>query len=381
MKIRNLKDLFVYIIFTVFFIILSSSLAYAQQTITIGTETKILKPYSAFAVTTDETARCLNCHATRMPKLVENWEHSSHAKNGVGCYECHKAEKGDQTAKLGHFSFNVQLVVSPARCGFCHQEQYQEFAVSGHATAFDSIKYLPMRKSNPELFETSCVTCHGTEVKMKKGKAVDNSWPNIGIGRINPDGSIGNCASCHGYHNDSLAKARDFSTCVKCHKTDFSPAFQAWKMSAHGQKSGNTSEEVDFAKKHLNLSEDGILKPNCQTCHVQASTKDTKATHDISSRLSWNLSDLKAKHTEDWGTKRLQMQKTCRNCHASSQVDQYYRRLDAAVVSTNHIIDKKITSNTPIWEQISLRNSIMAFRVGVAMLGSVDPLGIESLTH
>ncbi len=362
-------------------IITTSPLSAQQKAITIGTETKILKPYSAFAVTTDETARCLNCHATKMPKLVENWEHSAHAKNGVGCYECHKAEKGDQTAKQGHFSFNVQLVVSPARCGSCHQEQYQEFAISSHATAFDTIKYLPMRKDNPALFETSCVTCHGNIVKMKKGKAADNSWPNNGIGRINPDGSKGNCASCHGYHTDSLAIARDPSTCAKCHKTDFSPAFQAWSMSAHGSTNNRSSEEVDFTKKHLNLSDDAILKPNCQVCHVQASTKKTQATHNISSRLSWKLSKLKADHTDDWGSKRLEMQKTCRNCHASTQIDQYYRKLDAAVVATNHIVDKKIASDTPIWEKINLQNSLLAFRVSVAMLGTVNPLKIEELSH
>ena len=134
-------------------------------------------------------------------------------------------------------------------------------------------------------------------------------------------------------------------------------------------------------KKHLNLSDDAVMKPNCQVCHMQASTKHTKATHNISERLSWNLSDLKAVHTDDWGTKRLEMQKTCRNCHASTQVDQYYRKLDAAVVATNHIADKKITPETPFWQKLSLQNSLMAFRVGIAMLGSVDPLKIEELSH
>ena len=86
---------YTYILFC--FLLFEFNIVYAQQTsITIGSETKNLKPYSAFAVTTDETARCLNCHSTKMPKLVENWEHSTHAKNGVGCYECHKAEKGDK---------------------------------------------------------------------------------------------------------------------------------------------------------------------------------------------------------------------------------------------------------------------------------------------
>lgn len=354
---------------------------YAQQTITIGSETKILKKYSTYAVTTDETARCLNCHSQRMPKLVESWEHSTHAKNGVGCYECHKAEKGDQTAKQGHFSFNVQLVVSSARCGSCHQEQYDSFSMSKHSNAFNTIKDLPMRQSNPALFETSCVTCHGTIINMQKGKAKDNSWPNMGIGRVNPDNSKGNCASCHGYHTDSLAVARSTSTCAKCHKTEFSPSYQAWSMSGHGTNYENTVSEVDFAKKHLNFSDDKILKPNCQTCHIQATTKATKATHNVSQRLSWNLSNLKAVHRDDWGEKRLEMQKTCRNCHASSQVDQYYRRLDAAVVSTNHIVDKTVKQDTPIFKLIELQNSLMAFRIGLAMLGTVDPLKIEELSH
>lgn len=358
-----------------------STLAQHLQTITIGSETKPLKQYSVFAVTTDETARCLNCHSTKMPKLVETWEHSAHAKNGVGCYECHMAEKGDITSKQGHFSFNVQLPVSAARCGSCHQEQYQEFACSAHATAFDRIKDIPMRKENPELFETSCVSCHGTVVKMAKGKPLENTWPNMGIGRINPDGSLGNCASCHGYHTDSLAVARDEKTCLKCHQTEFRPAGSAWKMSAHGQNNRLMVEDIDFRKKHLNLSDDAIMKPNCQTCHVQASTKNTIAIHNVSSRISWNLKELKAVHTDDWGTKRLEMQKSCKVCHASTQVDQYYRKLDAGVVATNHIVDKMVTSEMPFWQQQILKNKLLAFRVSLAMLGIVNPLQIEELSH
>ncbi len=366
-------------IFNLVFII--SAIAQQTKTITIGSETKVLKPYSTYAVTTDETARCLNCHSIRMPKLVETWEKSAHAKNGVGCYECHKAEKGDQTAKQGHFSFNVQLVVSPARCGSCHQEQYQEFAVSAHAYTFDRIKYLPFRKDNPDLFETSCVTCHGTVINMKKGKSADNSWPNNGIGRVNPDGSRGNCASCHGYHTDSLSVARDTSTCGKCHNTDFSPALQTWNMSAHGTAYNKAISSADLTKKHLNFTEDALMKPNCQACHIQSANDETKSTHNVSSRISWKLSDLKAIHTDDWGAKRLEMQKTCRNCHASTQINQYYRKLDAAVNVTNHILDKKISSDTSFLEKLELNNSLLSIRIGFAMLGTVDPLKVEMLSH
>lgn len=363
------------------FVLLTVEIVSAQQYLKIGSETKLLTKYSADAVTTDETARCLNCHSTRMPKLVETWEKSTHAKNGVGCYECHKAEKGDETARQGHFSFNVQLPVSPAKCGFCHQQQYEEFASSLHATAFDKIKFMPMRESDPELFEASCTTCHGSLVKLKKGKPVDNSWPNHGIGRVNPDGSLGSCAACHGFHTDSLKVVRDSSVCKKCHDTDFSPAYTNWSMSMHGSASDKAIENVDFTRKHLNLTDDPVMKPNCQTCHMLAPDKKSASTHNVSARISWKFGSLKAEHKEDWGEKRLNMQKSCRNCHGSTQVEQYYRRLDAAVVATNHLVDKKITADSPFWEKMNLQKTLMSFRVGFAMLGIVNPLDLESLLH
>ena len=123
------------------------------------------------------------------------------------------------------------------------------------------------------------------------------------------------------------------------------------------------------------------MKPNCQACHIQSANDETKSTHNVSSRISWKLSDLKAIHTDDWGAKRLEMQKTCRNCHASTQINQYYRKLDAAVNVTNHILDKKISSDTSFLEKLELNNSLLSIRIGFAMLGTVDPLKVEMLSH
>ncbi|HLC15532.1 MAG TPA: multiheme c-type cytochrome, partial [Thermodesulfovibrionia bacterium] len=36
-----------------------------------------------------ETEKCLNCHKSMNPGLVQPWEQSRHATSGVGCYECH----------------------------------------------------------------------------------------------------------------------------------------------------------------------------------------------------------------------------------------------------------------------------------------------------
>ena len=44
------------------------------------------------------------------------------------------------------------------------------------------------------------------------------SFPNIGIGRINTNGSLGSCSACHARHSFSSALARTSDTCGKCHR-------------------------------------------------------------------------------------------------------------------------------------------------------------------
>lgn len=55
--------------------------------------------------------------------------------------------------------------------------------------AFDTIKDLPIRTESPILFETTCAVCHGNQLQMKRGRVLNNTWPNHGIGRVNTDGS------------------------------------------------------------------------------------------------------------------------------------------------------------------------------------------------
>jgi formate-dependent nitrite reductase cytochrome c552 subunit len=204
-----------------------SALAYADSA-SAPLNFSAQEKYTASVVTSDETARCLNCHASRQIRLVETWEKSRHAQHGVGCYECHKADPQDHAAKNGHFSFSVQLPVSPLTCAACHQQQYASFASSSHAMAYETIRDAPLRKESPVLFEQSCAVCHGNDMQMLRGRPVGNSWPNHGIGRINTDGSRGSCAACHGHHDDSLARARSPETCGRCHRGDTGPAYEAW---------------------------------------------------------------------------------------------------------------------------------------------------------
>ena len=80
-----------------------------------------------------------------------------------------------------------------------------------------------------------CRQCHGGEVKyVGDGKFDFSTWPNSGIGRINPDGSKGSCAACHGRHSFSSALARQPENCGKCHLGPDHPQAEIYAESKHG---------------------------------------------------------------------------------------------------------------------------------------------------
>lgn len=294
--------------------------------------------YTANVVTSEESARCLNCHYERQKKLVESWENSSHARNDVGCYECHKADPFDPAAKKGHFGFNVQLPVTPLRCAECHPREYTSFASSSHALAYETIRNADLASVSPVLFESSCALCHGNELKMFNGKPEPHKWPNHGIGRINTDGSRGNCAACHGHHDYSLANARSAETCGRCHYGKTGPAYEAWKFSKHGNNWNLERVDTDFNRTGLVPSEQQLNFPDCYVCHLAPTNKDAMdSTHNPGERLSWKLATVRSTFRENWGQNRLKMQAVCRSCHGNSQVDLFYRRYDAAVMQINKI--------------------------------------------
>lgn len=330
------------------------------------------KKYITKAVVTEDSAKCLNCHATRQPKLVEAWEKTVHAQKEVGCYECHKGNPSDKGAIPGHFGYCVSLTVSPKTCGECHEEQYASFASSSHALAFDLIKNLPIRKMSETAFETSCASCHGTELTLKRGKAVDVRWPNHGIGRINTDGSIGNCSACHGFHEDSLERVRNAETCARCHNTAVAPAMASWQNSRHGAGWGLSNKGADLNKTGFVPQNEPVMRPDCFTCHLAPTKEGEKATHNPSERLSWKLAALKATHTENWGEKRLKMEESCRHCHAGSQIEQFYRRFDSLVVGTNDIIDSKVTATSTFGYMMKMKTNAIKARTAAAMQSPRD---------
>lgn len=49
-------------------------------------------------IVSGESKRCVKCHKKISAAIVKQWEHSTHAKTGVGRYECHRSDKDDEGA-------------------------------------------------------------------------------------------------------------------------------------------------------------------------------------------------------------------------------------------------------------------------------------------
>ena len=73
----------------------------------------------------NESSTCLQCHGPLTPALAAEWRQSAHAAKGVGCYECHRADKTNPGA-FEHNGATITVIVSPKDCGSCHQAEVDQ---------------------------------------------------------------------------------------------------------------------------------------------------------------------------------------------------------------------------------------------------------------
>ena len=281
----------------------------------------------------DETLECLECHDS-MPGIVKQWSKSSHWNAGVGCYECHKANKGDPDA-MEHNDFTIAILVSPRDCGLCHERETEEQEASHHADAGNILTsqdaLLGQTLGGEPAVVVGCRQCHGSIVKVDKGGGLDPStWPNTGIGRINPDGSKGSCSACHTRHRFSKEQARKPEVCGKCHLGPDHPQLEVYEESKHGILYRAFEDELNMDRPKWVAGEDYFDAPTCSSCHISAGGGQ-EVTHDVGKRLSWNLRAPVSKKMENWEEKRKDMQDVCSACHSNSFVTGFYIQLDEFV--------------------------------------------------
>ena len=277
---------------------------------------------------------CIGCHKAQSPSFVKEWELSKHAAKGVDCYSCHKAEKADPDA-MAHNGFTIAILVTPKDCGRCHANEEKEMTTSHHAKAGDILNsldnYLGEVVGGPEAVAVGCLQCHGAKVKvLDNGKLDTNSWPNTGIGRINPDGSKGSCSACHIRHNFSRAQAREPEICGKCHLGPDHPQIEVYEESKHGIVYAANKDKLNMDKDSWVVGKDYTAAPTCATCHISA-TPTQPVTHDVGARISWTLRPPVSKKLENADKKRAAMQDVCNSCHSSPFVEGFYKQFDNLV--------------------------------------------------
>lgn len=307
-----------------------------------------------------ETKECVECHKKENASIYQQWGASKHFRANVGCYECHAASEGEPDA-FKHEGQWIATIVSPKDCARCHAKETKEFADSHHSKAGRILGSLDnvlaevvegnrgmitpgFQHGNSAAAVNGCWQCHGSQIKVLEGGKLDAAtWPNTGIGRINPDGSEGSCAACHSRHAFSAEQARNPDNCGKCHMGPDHPQKEIYYESKHGVAFVANKDKLNMSSSKWIVGEDYSLAPTCATCHMSA-TKNQPVTHDVGMRISWNnrpavsvrpeMSDKKMGlpgGSVTWQTRRANMKDVCLNCHEQQWVDNFYVQYDALI--------------------------------------------------
>jgi len=241
----------------------------------------------------DATSECLDCHVGLAPGMIAGWQNSRHArtspqeamkktklerrfsaqnvpevlaKNVVGCAECHTLNSEKHRDTFDHNGYEVHVVVTPEDCATCHPVEVEQYGKNLMSHAYGNLQNNPLYRqltksingvqslvgsqivlntADSETEADSCLSCHGTRIEVKGLETretemdemefpVLSGWPNVGVGRINPDGSRGSCGSCHTYHRFSIEMARKPHTCSQCDKGPDVPIYKVYQVSKHG---------------------------------------------------------------------------------------------------------------------------------------------------
>ncbi len=315
-----------------------------------------------------EAVACIECHKKEHPGIFSDWANSRHANANITCYDCHKAEESDPDVSQEHYKeyenrsnrygtpeykVPVSAVVTPKDCSRCHPDEAKQYSISKHANTMEIIwkidSWLIYGMNSDFERAAGCYHCHGTVIKTKEGKPDPETWPNVGVGRINPDGSKGSCTSCHTRHLFSVMEARKPEACGQCHLGPDHPQIEIYTESkhgdiytAHGDKynwnaaPGTWTPGIDFRG------------PTCASCHISGAGS-VLTSHDVTERLAWELqAPLTIRPSEfeafpaktDWAAERDKMKEVCKQCHGKTWTDGHFVKMDKVIHEYNEVYFK-----------------------------------------
>jgi len=193
---------------------------------------------------------------------------------------------------------------------------------------------------------TGCFACHGTRVEFTNGQPDVGTWPNVGVGRQNPDGSFGSCTSCHTRHRFSVVEARKPEACDQCHLGPDHPQIEIYNESKHGTIYHAEGNSWNWAPDdHHWIAGRDYRSPTCASCHMSEGIHISK-THDVTERLSWELqapltirpAEFKAFPARTvWVDERKKMTSICMQCHSQEWTLGHFNNLDSTISNYNNI--------------------------------------------
>ncbi|GAB4299594.1 MAG: hypothetical protein Fur0034_11400 [Desulfuromonadia bacterium] len=386
----------------------------------------------AFPVS-QESRACIACHELYTPGIVADWRKSLHSRTTpsralrqeaitrrisaekvsedlshvvVGCYECHSLRPDYHRDNFRHNGYRINVIVSPNDCKICHPTEVDQYAGSKKAHAMGNLMNNPIyhglvrsitgvktlgdngkviaKEPSPATLTDTCLGCHGATIKVKGMKTVQtrvgemtvpdlSPWPNQGVGRVNPDGSIGTCTACHTRHAFSLELARKPATCGQCHLDPDVPAYNVYNASKHGNLYYSVGSRWEFSAVPWTLGKD-FTAPTCATCHNSLVVSPrgeviAERTHDFGARLWVRLFGLPYSHpqpirgdttiirnsdglplptnlsgeparefliSKDEQVRRKGvMEAICNGCHSTAWVTGHFDRLDSTIRETD----------------------------------------------
>ncbi|MCF8095081.1 MAG: hydroxylamine oxidoreductase [Desulfobacteraceae bacterium] len=312
---------------------------------------------------------CIRCHKQENPGIFADWADSRHASANITCIDCHKADKTDPDVSKDHYKqyeksdtkwgrekYRVPVagVVTPKDCSRCHPDEAEQYSRSKHANTLEIIWKLDpwLNKGMNSDFEraSGCFYCHGTVLeKDGEGELTPETWPNVGVGRINLDGSKGSCSSCHTRHRFSVMEARKPQACGQCHLGPDHPQIEIYTESKHGAIYDSFGDEYNWDSAPGTWSPGVDYRaPTCASCHMSGAGT-TRTTHDVTERLSWEIqapltirpSEFKAFPADtNWEVEREKMKEICLQCHGNKWVDDHYEKYDKVVQEYNEVYYK-----------------------------------------
>jgi hydroxylamine dehydrogenase len=329
------------------------------------------------------------------------------ANVSVGCAECHTMNAGEHKDTFEHNDYKVHVVVTPKDCATCHKvevEQYGKNVMSyARTNLLENSVYVSLMHEvngthgfkgmetslsppNAQTNADACLFCHGTKVEVIGQRTVESDmgemeipvlagWPNQGVGRLNPDGSMGSCSPCHTRHQYSIEMARKPHTCSECHKGPDVPAYAVYQVSKMGNIFSALNKEWNFDVVPWKVGKD-FTAPTCASCHMSLlvgadNEVIAERTHQMNDRISWRLFGVVYAHahpkspntsiirnkaglplaTELTGEpaseylidadvqkeRRQAMKRVCLSCHGSGWVNGHFDRLENTIKTTNEM--------------------------------------------